>query len=93
MKTAKLLFWSSALVSPAGLVQAQVYTPPTNTGGGGGGAPQSNNTTIVNQGGGSKVNQQVVGKDVPYFDPTTDVFNFDGKSFNVNDNRVFRARF
>jgi hypothetical protein len=30
---------------------------------------------------------------VPYFDPTTDVFTFDGKSFNVNDNRVFRARF
>ncbi len=93
MKTAKLLFWISALVSPIGLVQAQVYTPPTNNGGGSGSATQSNNTTIVNQGGGSKGNQQVVGNDVPYFDPTTDVFTFDGKSFNVNDNRVFRARF
>ncbi|MBU6179840.1 MAG: hypothetical protein KGR69_09245, partial [Verrucomicrobia bacterium] len=74
---------------------AQVYTPPTPAGGGGspaGGTP-SNTTTIVNQGGGNQGNQQVVGNDVPYFDPTTDVFTFDGKSFNVNDNRVFRARF
>lgn len=78
---------------------AQVYTPPTPGGGGGGapagggGAPASNQTTIVNQGGQSQGGQQMVGNDVPYFDPTTDVFTFDGKSFNVNDNRVFRARF
>lgn len=78
---------------------AQVYTPPTGgtPGGGGapsgGGAPPSNNTTIVNQGSQPQGNQQVLGNDVPYFDPTTDVFSFDGKSFNVNDNRVFRARF
>jgi len=93
MKTAKLLFWIGAIVCPTGFNQAQVYTPPTNSGGGRGGTPQSNNTTIVNQGGGSQGNQQVVGNYVPYFDPTTDVFMFDGKSFNVNDNRVFRARF
>ena len=93
MNTAKLLFWISAFVSSVGLVQAQVYTPPTNNGGGSGSANQPNNTTIVNQGGGSRGNQQVVGNDVPYFDPTTDVFTFDGKSFNVNDNRVFKARF
>ncbi|HQZ29681.1 MAG TPA: hypothetical protein PK648_16170, partial [Verrucomicrobiales bacterium] len=76
---------------------AQVYTPPAGgaaaPAGGGGAAPQSNNTTIVNQGNQPQGNQQVVGNDVPYFDPTTDVFSFDGKSFNVNDNRVFRARF
>lgn len=78
---------------------AQVYTPPTPGGGGGGApagggsAPASNQTTIVNQGGQSQGGQQMVGNDVPYFDPTTDVFTFDGKSFNVNDNRVFRARF
>lgn len=75
---------------------AQVYTPPTSSapaGGGGGAAPQSNNTTIVNQGGQQQGNQQVVGNDVPFFDPTTDVFTFDGKSFNVADNRLVRARF
>lgn len=76
---------------------AQVYTPPGGGGGptpaGGGGQP-SNGTTIVNQGGNqSQGKQAVVGNDVPFFDPTTDVFSFDGKNFNVNDNRVFRARF
>lgn len=73
---------------------SQVYTPPAApTGGGGGAAPPSNNTTIVNQGGQQQGGQQVVGNDVPYFDPTTDVFTFDGKSFNVADNRLVRARF
>lgn len=94
---------AAAALLGAPFLLAQVYTPPTPSGGGGGGggggAPAggggtpSNTTTIVNQGGGNQGNQQVVGNDVPYFDPTTDVFTFDGKSFNVNDNRVFRARF
>jgi len=72
---------------------AQVYTPPAGGGGGGGSSPQSNNTTIVNKGNNQQGNQQMAGNDMPYFDPTTDVFAFDGKSFNVNDNRIFRARF
>ena len=76
---------------------AQVYTPPAGGGGGapsGGGAQPGNTTTIVNQGGNQpQGNQQMLGNDVPFFDPTTDVFSFDGKNFNVNDNRVFRARF
>jgi hypothetical protein len=97
MKTPLFLPVAALLLGGASLL-GQVYTPPTPGGGGGaapagGGAPQSNQTTIVNQGGQQQGNQQVVGNDVPYFDPTTDVFTFDGKSFNVNDNRVFRARF
>lgn len=76
---------------------AQVYTPPAGGGGeapAGGGTQPGNTTTIVNQGGNQpQGNQQMAGNDVPYFDPTTDVFSFDGKNFNVNDNRVFRARF
>ncbi len=83
------------LTAPLGF--AQVYTPPTSSapagGGGGGAAPQSNNTTIVNQGGQQQGNQQVLGNDLPFLDPTTDVFTFDGKSFNVADNRLVRARF
>jgi hypothetical protein len=97
MKIPVFLTAAAVLLGASGL-HAQVYTPPTPGGGGGGAAPAaggtpSNTTTIVNQGGGNQGNQQVVGNDVPYFDPTTDVFTFDGKSFNVNDNRVFRARF
>lgn len=95
MKTPVFLA-TAAVVLAVSTLEAQVYTPPTPSGGGGapaGGGTPSNTTTIVNQGGGNQGNQQVVGNDVPYFDPTTDVFTFDGKSFNVNDNRVFRARF
>lgn len=82
----------SGLLLP-GIFHAQVYTPPTQGGGGGGGQPSSNQTTIVNKPQQNQGNQQVVGNDVPYFDPTTDIFTFDGKSFNASDNRVFRARF
>lgn len=98
MKPSAFLAAAAALLG-APVLLAQVYTPPTPSGGGGGAAPAggggtpSNTTTIVNQGGANQGSQQVVGNDVPYFDPTTDVFTFDGKSFNVNDNRVFRARF
>ncbi len=91
MKSPSILVLLSLLAADA---SAQVYTPPTSSGGGGSGnATPSSTTTIVNQGGSSQGGQQVVGNDVPYFDPTTDVFTFDGKGFNVNDNRVFRARF
>jgi hypothetical protein len=96
MKTPLLLTLAFAALVPTAPAVAQVYTPPSGGGGappGGGGQP-SNTTTIVNPGGNQAPgNQQVAGNDVPYFDPTTDVFSFDGKNFNVNDNRVFRARF
>ena len=80
-----LAFGSSAI--------AQVYTAPSQPAGGGGGGSQGNNTTIVNKSPQQSGNNQVVGNDVPFFDPTTDTFSFDGKQFNVNDNRIFRARF
>lgn len=87
----RLLFLLS-LATP-GLLWSQVYTPPSGGGTSSGGGNTGNTTTIVNQGQPQQGNQQMVGNDVPYLDPTTDVFTFDGKSFNVNDNRVFRARF
>ena len=31
--------------------------------------------------------------DLPLFDPNTEVFSWNGKSWNVNDNRIFNARF
>jgi hypothetical protein len=33
-----------------------------------------------------------LGKDVPVFNPSSEIFTWDGKSWNVNDNRLFRAR-
>ncbi len=76
---------------------AQVYTPPvqntpSNGTGGGGSGPSTDNTTIVNQNNQPR-NNQVLGNDVPFLDPTTNTFSFDGKQFNIQDNQIFRARF
>ncbi len=34
-----------------------------------------------------------LGKDVPSFDPGTDILTWDGKNWNINNNRLFGARF
>lgn len=96
MKTKRFLSSVALLVSLVPTGQAQVYTPPSQGGSsndGGNGGSSSDNTTIVNKSSQSSGDDQILGNDAPYFDPTTDVFSFDGKSFNVNDNRIFKARF
>ena len=35
----------------------------------------------------------VLGKDMPFFDPGSETFSWDGRTWNVNNNRVFQARF
>jgi hypothetical protein len=40
-----------------------------------------------------QMNEGFLGRDVPAFDPGTDVATFDGKIWNINNNRFFRARF
>ncbi len=73
----------------ASLVSAQVFTPPGQKPP----ASNNNNTTTVNtksSGGGQK---QMLGNDVPFFDPGSETFSFDGKHWNINNNRVFAARF
>ena len=34
-----------------------------------------------------------LGKDIPKFDPKTELLTWDGKSWNINNNRAFQARF
>lgn len=34
-----------------------------------------------------------LGKDIPFLDPGSDVLTWDGKNWNVNNNRVFQGRF
>src|SRR6266516_3635518 len=34
-----------------------------------------------------------LGKDIPVFNPANDVMTWDGKSWNINNNRIFEARF
>ncbi|HET6406820.1 MAG TPA: hypothetical protein VFG14_02980, partial [Chthoniobacteraceae bacterium] len=38
-------------------------------------------------------NSSFLGKDIPSFDPGTDILTWDGKNWNVNNNRLFGARF
>jgi hypothetical protein len=40
-----------------------------------------------------QMNQGFVGRDVPAFDPGSEIAAYDGKLWNINNNRVFRARF
>jgi len=83
----------AVFVFSVSLVRAQVYTPPVQSNNAPPASQGGQNTTIVNQGGQNQGGQQMLGNDVPFFDPTTETFTFDGKTFNVNDNRVFRSRF
>ena len=83
----------AVFVLSGSLVRAQVYTPPVQSNNAPPASQGGQNTTIVNQGGQNQGGQQMLGNDVPFFDPTTETFTFDGKTFNVNDNRVFRSRF
>lgn len=41
----------------------------------------------------SSENSGFLGKDVPMFDPGSETITFDGKTWNVNNNRIFQARF
>ena len=40
-----------------------------------------------------QMNEGFIGRDIPAFDPGSEVASFDGKIWNINNNRVFRARF
>lgn len=96
MKTRSLpspgwLFALALLAVP--VARGQVFTPPSGGGTPGGGGGGGNNTTIVNQQQPQSGNNQVVGNDVPFFDPKSETFFFDGKTWNITDNRLFRARF
>jgi hypothetical protein len=46
----------------------------------------------ASSGGGSK-NGSFLGKDVPVVDPGTEIMQWDGKNWNINNNRIFEARF
>ena len=41
----------------------------------------------------AQMNEGFIGRDVPHFDPGSDTVAYDGKIANLNDNRIFRARF
>jgi hypothetical protein len=61
-------------------------------------APQTTNIVNNSSGGGggdSSGGQKgsMLGGDVPVFDPSSEIFTWDGKSWHATDNRLFQARF
>jgi hypothetical protein len=55
----------------------------------GGGAPAKSGTQSGPNAGGSSF----LGKDVPFFDPGSNIVAWDGKSWNISNNAIFEARF
>ena len=54
-----------------------------------GNAPAKNGAQSSSNAGGSSF----LGKDVPFFDPGSNIATWDGKSWNINNNAIFEARF
>lgn len=92
MKATSLLL--ATLLSAASMALSQT-ADSVNAGGGGATAPAASApaSSAPASGGGSSSKGGLLGNDMPYFDPGTEVLSWDGKKWNVNDNRIFRARF
>ena len=69
--------------APAPAPAARQAPPPSASNDDGGG----------DSSGGEKQQGSMLGGDVPVFDPGTEVFTWDGKSWHATDNRLFQARF
>ena len=87
MKTSPLLFTACGILCGGTVSLAQVPDAPSP-------APAATTTTAPQArpaSGGQKGG--FLGKDVPMFDPGSETMTWDGKSWNVNNNRIFQARF
>jgi len=92
MRPLVILLASAAVAAAQGDVSSEFQNPPAksqpapqqSSGGGGGG----------NGGGGnSSGGSSFLGKDTPFFDPGSEIVTWDGKSWNINNNRLVEARF
>ena len=74
------------------ITNGQVLTerPPSKKQNVSSGNPDS--TTVINQEP-KRSDQPFLGTDVPIFNPGTEVFSWDGQNWNINNNRLMRARF
>ena len=90
MKYHKLIFIFTLINCTLVLVSnSQVLTenPPSNNQ-----TTQNNSTTVINQEP-KRSDKPFLGTDVPIFNPGTEVFSWDGQNWNINNNRLMRARF
>ena len=90
MKFYKLIIIFTLIKSTSVIVSnSQVLTdnPPSNNQ-----ASQNNSTTVINQEP-KRSDKPFLGTDIPIFNPGTEVFSWDGQNWNINNNRLMRARF
>ena len=90
MKYHKIIFIFTLINCTLVLVSnSQVLTekPPSNNN-----TTQNNSTTVINQEP-KRSDKPFLGNNVPIFNPGTEVFSWDGQNWNINDNRLMRARF
>lgn len=80
-------------------LQAQAPSSATSIPGQPTAPPGQGNTTIVKPGPKSHDTSRTtsqsnfLGNDMPFFNPSTEMFEWDGRKWNINDQRIFRARF
>ena len=78
---------------------AQVFTPQSTgtAGGGSAAAPSSSPASGTSSSGGaaasSKGSDPIMGNVLPLFDPSTETVMFEGQMWDINNNRIFNARF
>jgi len=87
----RVIFLGAGLLL-ASMACAQVPDAPASQAPAGGAAPAAAPAQGAAGGGGQK-NGSFLGKDVPVVDPNTEIMTWDGKNWNINNNRVFEARF
>lgn len=77
------------LLASASLASAQVYTPPSKP------APSNNGggDTVINRQPEQKNNGPVMGNEVPFMDPSSELVSWNGHSWAATDNRMLAARF
>jgi hypothetical protein len=99
MRVRRTLLVAASVGAIAIASHAQVPDPPTPVAppppAPGAGAPVQGQAPPASPGSKPAGTQQpgLLGKDVPAFDPGSEILTWDGKNWNVNNNRLFAARF
>jgi len=92
----RLIAWGASLLLASTSI-AQVPDAPGGpapaAGGGATATAPAAQPAAQNGAGGGQKGGSFLGKDVPSFDPGTEIMTWDGKNWNVNNNRLFQARF
>ncbi len=92
MKFALLTSGLCLLLPPCG--SAQFFDPAVEVNNNNNSTPPASGSNASGSGSGAKSNSENKNRiDLPSFDPGSEVLSFDGKLWNINNNRLFRARF